>query len=300
MDKGISVVINAYNEERNIERAIKSVKVLAGEIIVCDMHSSDRTVSVARNLGARVVFYKNVGYVEPARNFAISKAKGEWILILDADEEIPISLATKIKEIIASSASEDFVEIPRKNIIFNKWMKASMWWPDYHVRLFRKGKVVWNDQIHSKPKVSGQRSVLPAEENMAIIHHNYQTVFQFIERMNRYSSIQAEELGKMGISFSWRDLINKPRDEFLSRFFAQKGYLDGLHGFALSLLQAFSFLAVYLKLWEAVKFQEEEIDLTDIEQENKKSTKAINYWINQVKLSKNTLKRLLQKIVCKI
>src|SRR5688572_12024024 len=97
--KGISVVINTFNEEKNIERAIKSV-AWADEILVCDMHSDDNTAIIARKLGATVFLHKRVGFVEPARNFAISKASNDWILILDADEEIPGSLSDKFKEII--------------------------------------------------------------------------------------------------------------------------------------------------------------------------------------------------------
>lgn len=295
MSKKISVVINTFNEEKNIARAIKSVK-WSDEILLCDMHSTDNTVEIAQGLGAKVVFHEKLEFVEPARNFAISKATGDWILILDADEEIPAGLEEKIKELLIKPIVSDYVEIPRKNIIFGHWMKASMWWPDYHIRLFKKNKIVWQNKIHSKPKTSGQGLTLAAEENLAIIHYNYQTVSQFIERLNRYSDIQSKELQENGVIFEWRDLIKKPLDEFLSRFFAKQGYLDGVFGLGLSLLQAFSFLVVYLKLWEISRFSQQHIDLSQIEQESKKSAFAINYWIKQAKLSKNPFKRFLQKI----
>lgn len=296
MGNGISVVINTYNEEFNIKRAIGSIHTWADEIIVCDMHSSDKTVSIAKELGAKVVLHKYTGFVEPARNFVISKASNNWVFVLDADEEIPPSLADKIQEIIKRSNAPDFVEISRRNIIFGKWMKASMWWPDYHIRLFKKGKVIWNNAIHSKPQTEGKGLTLPVEESLAIIHHNYLSISQFIERMNRYSSVQAQELKDQNIVFNWRDLIEKPLGEFLARFFAKKGYLDGLHGFALGLLQALSFLVVYLKLWEMSKFKEEKIELIQIEEEKKKSAICINYWINHSKMSKNPFKRFMQKI----
>src|SRR3989344_2370341 len=91
----ISVVINTLNEEKNIERVIKSTS-WADEIIVCDMYSTDRTVEFARKSGAKIVFHKKLNYVEPARNFAISKASNEWVLILDSDEEIPSTLSEKL------------------------------------------------------------------------------------------------------------------------------------------------------------------------------------------------------------
>src|SRR5688572_7980444 len=136
----ISVVINTLNEEKSIERAIKSVD-FADEILVCDMHSDDNTPLIAKKLGAKVIFHKRAGFVEPARNFAISKAEHEWVFVLDADEEVPDSLKGKLKEVINGSGVTTFVEIPRKNILFGRWMKASMWWPDYNIRFFKKGFV---------------------------------------------------------------------------------------------------------------------------------------------------------------
>lgn len=290
----ISVAINTLNEEHNIARAIKSIKWV-DEVVVCDMYSEDKTVEIAKKMGAEVIFHRKEGFVEPVRNFAISKTSNDWVLVLDADEEVPDVLANRIKEIITQGVV-DYVEIPRKNIIFGRWMKASMWWPDYHIRLFKKGKVVWNNAIHSKPKTEGKELVLPDEESLAIIHHNYRSVSQYLERMNRYSTIQAQELKDEKVIFKWGDLIEKPMGEFLSRFFAKKGYLDGLHGFALSLLQAVSFLVVYLKLWELSKFKEEEINLKVFEEKGKKISKEVKYWIDYSKLSDNPFKRILQKI----
>lgn len=297
MDKKVSVVINTYNEERNIEKVIKSIKPWVDEIIVCDMYSQDKTVSIAKKLGAKVVFYKYTGFVEPARNFVISKALGNWVLVLDADEELSQGLKDRIKEIVKKPDGPDFVEIPRKNIIFNKWMKASMWWPDYHIRLFKKGKVVWSNVIHSKPQTQGCRLTLPAEESLAIIHHNYQSVPQFLDRMNRYTTIEAEELKQNGIKFTWKDLLEKPLNEFLSRFFSQKGYMDGIHGLALGLLQAFSFLTVYLKLWELYKFLQEDLDLNRLDEEKKKGGSAIDYWIKYSKSSESRFRGFFQKII---
>ncbi len=287
----ISVVINTYNEERNIRRAMESV-AWADEIIVCDMHSSDKTVKIAKDLGAKVILHKMVGYVEPARNYAISKITFDWVLVLDADESVPEVLARKIKELIAKPISADYVEIPRKNIIFGKWMSASMWWPDYQIRLFKKGSVLWNEKIHNKPETTGEGLKLQPEEKLAIVHQNYQGVSQFIERMNRYSDIQASQLLEEGYKFSWKDLLQKPLNEYLSRFFANKGYKDGLHGLSLSLLQAFSFLVVYLKVWEKLKFEEQEINLSEFKEETQVSGKAIEYWFKNE--NRNFFKKILK------
>ncbi len=290
----ISVVINTFNEERNIERAIKSV-LWADEILVCDMHSDDNTALIAKKLGAIVFFHKRMGFVEPARNFAISKASHEWVLIIDADEEIPGSLEGKIKEVINKPGVTTFVEIPRKNIIFNKWMKTSQWWPDYNIRFFKKDKVAWGNKIHRPPKTEGQGLRLPEEERWSIIHYNYRSISQFISRMNRYTDVQSRELKQSNYEFKWEDLLHKPLNEFLSRFFANKGYQDGLHGLALSLLQAFSELLVYLKLWEQSNFKEQSIKLQDLKEISSSSGKEIDYWFKYGNLSKNPLKNFLQR-----
>jgi glycosyltransferase involved in cell wall biosynthesis len=295
MNNKISAVINTLNEEKNIEQAIKSVS-WADEIIVCDMYSEDKTREIAKKMGAKVVLHKKINYVEPARNFAISKASYDWVLVLDADEEIPDTLSGKLKQIVSGDTQLTFVEIPRKNIIFGQWMKASMWWPDYQPRFFRKGNVIWSNKIHSKPETSGQGLKLPAEEGMTIIHHHYTSVFQFIERLNRYSSIQAEELKSEGVKFEWVDLLNKPWGEFLSRYFANQGFKDGLHGLALSLLQAFSFVIVYLKLWEMENFQPQKIESSEIKRLSQKAGEEINYWFKYGDMPKDSFKKLLQRI----
>lgn len=289
MSEKISVVINTLNEEKNIQRAIKSVS-WADEVIVCDMNSTDNTKEIAQKMGAKVVLHQREDFVEPARNFAISKASNDWILILDADEEISNSLAKKLQNIANKMDQIDFVEIPRKNIIFGKFIQSSMWWPDYQIRFFKKGKVLWNDQIHSKPKVSGAGLKLAEKEEEAIVHYNYQSISQFLERMNRYTGIEADQLIKKGYKFDWRDLLKIPLNEFLSRFFANKGYKDGLHGLALSFLQAISFLAVYLKIWEKSGFREEKIDLHQFNFETKKAAESIDYWF------KNERKGIFKKI----
>lgn len=298
MTQSISVVINTFNEEKSISKAIKSVS-WADEIIVCDMHSEDNTVQVAKKLGAKIIFHKRVNFVEPARNFAISKTSHPWILILDSDEEISKGLTKRLKEMLSKPIVSDFVEIPRKNIIFNKWIKAASWWPDYQIRFFKKDAVVWNDQIHSRPETHGIGLTLPAEEDLTILHNNYQSISQFIDRLNRYTSIEAMQLKDQGYVFEWTDLIQKPFNEFLSRFFANQGYKEGLHGLALSFLQAFSFLIVYLKLWESLKFNEQELKIKDIEAEHTKSVKQLDYWLKQIKGQNSFFKKFMKKVADK-
>lgn len=300
----ISVVINTLNEEKNIKRAIKSA-AWADEIVVTDDGSTDDTIEILNRIKneesrIKVLKHKSKGYVEPARNFAISKASGDWILILDADEEIPDTLANRLKDIANKMRQIDFVEIPRKNIIFGKWMRASMWWPDFNIRFFKKGTVSWNEKIHSKPETRGSGIKLEADEKFAIIHHHYETISQFVERLSRYTEIQSKELIRDGYKFKWSDLITKPTGEFLGRFFANRGFEDGIHGLALSLLQAFSFLTVYLRVWEREKFPTRDIDIQEVKELKDGMGYEINYWFKYINLSKNPFKKLVQKVTNKL
>lgn len=273
----ISVVINTLNEEKNLPRALASIKNFADEIVVCDMHSDDKTVEIAKKAGAIIYEHERTGYVEPARNYAIGKAEGDWVLILDADEEISQSLKRELRTITAKPGA-DFYRIPRKNIIFGKWIKHSRWWPDYNIRFFRKGHVAWSEIIHSVPVTKGKGFDLEAKEENALIHYHYETIEQFVERLNRYTTEHAKLLSKEGHSFNWTDLIKKPANEFLGRYFQGEGYKDGLHGLALSGLQAFSEFVMYLKLWQMRDFKADHADIEETVNEMKEVEADLHYW----------------------
>ncbi|HJY98706.1 MAG TPA: glycosyltransferase family 2 protein [Patescibacteria group bacterium] len=279
MASKISVVINTLNEAENLPGAISSVKELADEIVVCDMESDDKTPEIAEKLGAKVVTHKRTGYVEPARNFAIGKASNSWILILDGDEELGPGLARRINEILKEPKA-DYYRIPRKNIIFGKWIKHSRWWPDYNIRLFKKGFVSWNEVIHSVPMTQGVGDQLEEKEELALIHHNYSSLEQYLERMNRYTTLHAKIRAEEGYKFNWKDILLKPANEFLSRYFFGEGYKDGLHGLTLALLQAFSELVMYLKIWQLNKFKDEDVDVKDAISVMRDVEKELHYWQN--------------------
>lgn len=277
MASKISVVINTLNEEKNLARTIASVKGFADEIVVVDMESRDKTMEIAKKLGAKVFSHKKMGYVEPVRNFAVEKTVNSWIFVLDADEEIPKKLAEKITQLLKEPKA-DYYRIPRKNIIFGRWMKYSRWWPDYNIRLFKKGSVSWNEVIHAVPMTQGVGGELEAKEELAIIHHNYDSVEQYIERMNKYTTEHALLRANEGYKFSWKDIISKPVNEFFSRYFFGEGYKDGLHGLALSLLQAFSELTLYLKIWQKEKFAEKDLNVSDVNSIMRDTEKELHYW----------------------
>lgn len=276
----ISVVINTFNEEKDLERAIASTRPLAEEILVCDMGSSDGTATLARKLGAKVITHPREEYVEKVRNFMIAKTSGNWVLVLDPDEELPPSLMKRLKAIVKNPPA-DYFRLPRKNVIFGKWIKNTQWWPDYQIRFFKKGFVSWDEVVHAVPMTQGKGADLPAKEENAILHRNYTSIGQYLEKLHRYTTGQAEALLKSGYVFIWSDLVVKPLNEFFGRFFAGRGYQDGLHGLVLSSLQAFSELVVYLKVWEKQGFKEKEISRKEFKTEFKKAIKNFKWWLRK-------------------
>lgn len=276
----LTVVINTFNEEKDLPLAITSVKKLADEIVVVDMESTDNTVKLAKSLGAKVFSHEKLSYVEPARNFGVSKATNDWVLILDVDEQVPVGLAKKIKEIV-SNPEADYYRIPRKNIIFGKWMKHTRWWPDYNIRLFKKGFVVWSEEIHKVPVTKGKGADLPDTEDLAIIHNSYKNIDDYLDKMLRYTKIQSNELIRNGYKFEFMDVVKKPLSEFLSRYFAGQGYKDGLHGLILSGLQSFSELILYVRVWGSDGYKEGEINKKEVKTLLIKAMDEVKWWIRK-------------------
>jgi (heptosyl)LPS beta-1,4-glucosyltransferase len=300
-DNKLSVVICTWNEEKNLPGVVASVKSLADEIVVVDTESTDNTIKVAENLGCKVFTHKNTTVVEPVRNYSISKASGNWILLLDADEEIPARLASHIKDIIKSKECADYYRIPRKNFIFGSWITSAHWWPDPVYRLFKKGAVTWDPAIHSIPQTVGHGADLPWEEEYAIIHHNYSSISQYITRMDRYTNVQLNELKEKNVSFSWHDVISKPGQEFIRQYFSRHGYKDGLHGLALSLLQAFSELVLYSKLWQEQKFTPYFITPGQVKKQACSLVKDGRWWSYQQKIESSSFPiRIFWKICQKL
>lgn len=299
----ISAVVNTLNEEKNISDCLESLNWV-DEIVVVDMESDDKTKDLAYKYTKHVYNHKRTGYVEPARNFALNKTTGDWIMILDADERVPHSLASKLID-IADNDAANFVRIPRQNLIFGSWIEHSRWWPDYNIRFFKRGRVEWQNEIHSIPITHGEGLTLDPKKELAIEHHHYISIDQYLDRMRRYTDIQSQQLLDEGYKLDWPDLVIKPLSEFLSRFFAGGGYKDGLHGLALAGLQAFSEFNVYLKVWQAQGFKPEKGKLFSSKLNSlfKAKGKEFGYWLTTVQIEdtpgkfKKTLLKIKRRIL---
>lgn len=291
----ISAVVSAHNAEDKIEKCLKSL-AFANEIIVIDNSSTDKTLDKAKKLASKVFTKENNLMLNVNKNFGFSKAQFDWIINLDSDEEVSSELQSEIKKIIETSPKENGFWIPRKNIIFGKWVKHAGWYPDHQLRLFRRNRGIFEEKhVHEMIKVDGETGYLKGE----LIHHHYQTINEFIEKHYRiYAPNEASQLIEAGYKFNWLDSLRMPFNEFMSRFFAREGYKDGFHGLMLSLLMAFYHFLIFSILWEKNKFEEpEENILLKSEEEINRNYKELNYWFlnEKIKNSKSSFKKIFLK-----
>ena len=266
----LSVVIITYNEEANIGRTLASVAPLVrdgqGEVIVVDSGSTDRTVEIARQDGAKVFVEPWKGFAAQ-KNSALEKASGDWILSLDADEEIEPTLVEEIREnpafrlSLPRSASGEWCLtikpealkgkpvafwIPRKNFFLGRWIRHGGFWPDPKLRLFLRGMAKFeNREVHEDARTSGRTGAIEAG---TLIHHSYPTLSDYIEHMNRYSSLGAEMAGPRG--FSLVNIVLRPLATFIYNYFFRLGFLDGREGLLLHLYHAVYVSWKYAKAWE--------------------------------------------------
>ena len=279
----LSVVIITHNEEANLGRTLASVAPLVrdgqGEIIVLDSGSTDRTVEIARQHGAKVFIEPWKGFAAQ-KNSAIEKAGGDWILSLDADEEVEPDLCRaltdtldgiwNLQRIQSDPGAHPFtVEdsksdvsyhtgapgvpsalwIPRKNYFLGRWMKHGGFWPDPKLRLFQRGTARFeNRAVHEDARTSGPTRTI---RYGSLLHHSYPTLGDYIEHMNRYSSLGAERAGPR--AFSLINIVLRPLATFLYNYFFRLGFLDGREGLLLHLYHAVYVSWKYAKAWELRK-----------------------------------------------
>ena len=282
----LSVVVITHNEEANIGRTLASVQPFIadgkGEIIVVDSGSTDRTVEIAKSFSAKVFIEEWKGYAAQ-KNSAIDKATGDWILSLDADEEVEPDLAAElsIHESIsaadpsdrsrdrcltmeqASAGSRNFDKIKgpptgywisRKNHFLGRWIQHGGFWPDPKLRLFRRGAGSFEDRVvHEDVRLDGTTGKLRG----TLLHHSYPSLADYIDHMNRYSSLGAEmAVAKNRRGFSLFNIVVRPVATFIYNYFFRLGFLDGREGLLLHLYHAVYVSWKYAKAWELTRKKE--------------------------------------------
>lgn len=298
MKRTLSVVISAYNEENHLKTCLSSVK-FADELIVVNNSSTDATERIARDFTKKVFTRENDLMLNRNKNFGFTKATGDFILNLDADEEIPPELAAEIQEILKSPHPADGYWISRKNIIFRKWIGHGLWWPDKQIRLFKRSKGKFPCvHIHEYIAIDG------AIESLLhpYLHHNYDSISQYLTKLERCTTSEAGYLIDTRYQFSWFDAVRFPFSDFAKTYFLEKAYKDGLHGLVLSILQAFYSFVVFTKVWEHAGFPEKMMTHQAFENEVNARGGEIRYWLWTVRIDNSTftLKKVFLKVMRKL
>ena len=240
----ISLVVITLNEEANIERCLRSVP-FAAEIVVVDSFSTDRTVEIATNLGARVYQEKWRGY-GGQKSFAADQATQEWILSLDADEALSPELAAEITAKFATLDRETGYLLPRRSFHLDRWIDHGGWRPDFQLRLLNKKHSMWNSaSLHEKVEVKWQ-----ANFDHPILHWVFKSLSHQVITNDKYSTLSAEDLHRSGKKFSYLKILFKPPTKFVETYIVKKGFLDGMPGFIIAVGAAYSLFLKFAKLWE--------------------------------------------------
>ena len=229
----ISATIITYNEERNIARAIESLRS-ADEIVVVDSGSTDRTVEIAGKLGAKVIEQPWLGYAAQ-KNYAAEQALNDWILALDADEALSESLEAEIWQLKKNGPKYDAYSMPRLAQYLGKWILHSGWHPDRKVRLYHRLKAKWEGQyVHESVVVNGATGKFDS----TILHFTCQSLSEHLKTMDRYTTLAAEELVARNKKIGWRHLALDPVWTFFRTLILQRGFLDGMEGLAIAWMGA--------------------------------------------------------------
>ena len=240
----VTVVILTRNEEKNIEGAIENAKLVSEKVLIVDSGSTDNTVELARENGAKVVFREWDDDFSAQRNYALENIDTRWVVYLDADEQLNEQLISEIKRVIATD-SDAMYRFIRRNSAFGKDFKYGVLGPDSVIRLFPKDKVRWQDKVHERPV--GDLPVITLKGYMK--HYTYRTFEQYIQKMNQYSSIGAQNYHDKHKKVSViGDFVFRPLFAFLKMYVLKKGFLEGWLGFVLCLNYANYTLNKYVKL----------------------------------------------------
>jgi glycosyltransferase involved in cell wall biosynthesis len=243
----LSVTIITRNEEARIGDCLESVR-WADEIIVVDTGSIDRTLEICAKYTTHLSSRRWEGYA-PAKNAALALATGDWILSLDADERVSEGLCQEIMTIQQQSvgACANGYAVPRRNYLWGHWLRYGGLYPDYQIRLFKRGKGEFKPRrVHESVAIDGPVGRL----RHALDHHSYQGISDVIQRLDRYTELAALDLRDQGQPFRRRALVLRPLGRFLRNYGLKQGFRDGIPGLIMAVSYAYTVFIREAKLWE--------------------------------------------------
>lgn len=248
MREQISACVIVYNQEHKLRRCLESIRWCT-EIVVLDSFSTDKTVDVAKEFTDRVYQQQWLGYVGQ-RNTVRDLAKHKWLLFMDADEEMSPALRDEIIAGFTEGTGEYLgYEFPRQVYYLGKWIRHGEWYPDVKLRLFNKefGRTE-GEEPHDRVVVHGPVKRL----KHPIWHYTYDDVVDHLNRLNRYSTITAQQRYAQGGRFHRANLILHPFFRFIKGYILRGGFLDGTHGLIIASIASFGAFLKYAKQWELI------------------------------------------------
>jgi len=244
----LSVVVITKNEERNIARCLESAK-WAGEIVLLDSFSTDKTLDIAKKY-TNNVHKRDMDVEGTHRNFAYGLASNRWVLSLDADEVISSELKQEIINLLRNESlaiKNDVYSIPVKTFIGDKWAKYAGWYPAPKVRLFRKGRFRYDEsEVHPRVYYRGGCGHLKSD----IIHYGFENLADVFRNLNEQTTLQAQEWFREKRKFEPFTMVRTTIDRFLRKYLLKGGYKGGVLGFVLSACDGIYQFMSYSKLWE--------------------------------------------------
>lgn len=248
-ESNVSVIIITLNEERDIERSLESVS-WSDDIVVVDSYSEDSTVEIARRYTEKVFLREFSGFSDQ-RQFAASQCSNDWVLSIDADEVISGELCEEIKERLASGG-HDAYHIPIATLMFGGWLKHGNWYPNYHIRLYRRSRAEWGGFVHEKIVVHGSCGYL----KRPILHYHNNTISSYISNTDKYTDLDVSNTTQLPDNILFR-LTLRPLYSFIKNFILQGGILDGVRGFIVCCMRAGYEFVLAAKLWNKFNNQGE-------------------------------------------
>lgn len=247
----LSVAIITLNEQERLRDCLQSV-LFAQEIVVVDSHSTDQTVAIAEEFGAKVFQEKWLGFGRQ-KQLAIDRCTNQWVFILDADERLAAGAAQEIGAIITGGSSPyRAFQLPRKNFFLGRWIKQAGWWPDYVIRLINTRHCRMNQNlVHEALEIDGQVGTLATP----LLHHATRNLAHTMTKMNRYSSAGAQELFARGETASYGRALARGAWAFFYNYALRGGFLDGGQGFIIAVSDAINKFFKYAKLVELIDRQ---------------------------------------------
>jgi glycosyltransferase involved in cell wall biosynthesis len=250
MTTGVTGLVVTRNAGRTLDSSLRSLASWVDELLVVDMASEDDTREIARRHGARVLDHDPVGYADPARGFGVASATNDWIMMLDADEVIPRSLSRRLREIAAHDEG-DYVVIGWRNFLFGAALEHGPFGSriDRHARFFKKNAIVLSSQLHTPPTPTphSRMVLLPPATELCVFHFAYADVSEWLTRMDRYTSLEAQDNHARGQRRSTPAILFDSLSTFVRGYVKARGFRDGWRGLHTCLLLAVYRLVAGLK-----------------------------------------------------